>query len=79
MGLQMIKQRGHIQRVVLQVAIEGRDEVAGGDIEAGLQRRRLTIVANQVDRPEPGPTLGQLLQDAGRGIPRAVIDADEFE
>ncbi len=73
------EQARNVGRVVLQVAVEGDDEVAAGVIEAGLQRDRLPIVADQLQRTQPGPVGGERVENAPRAVARAVVDQDQLE
>jgi hypothetical protein len=71
--------RGNVDRVVLEIAVERHDELAGRDVEAGLERRRLAVVADQVDGLQPVARGGELFEDARGAVARTVVDADQLE
>ena len=51
---ELFDEAGNLVRVVLQVAVHGKNEVARGVIEAGGERRRLTEVAAELDYQQRG-------------------------
>ena len=76
--IEHVQQAGNVGRVVLQIAVEGDDHGAGCRVEAGLHRRRLAVVANQVKRVQPGAGGGELFQQRGGSVGRAIIDANQL-
>ena len=74
-----LQQRGHVVGIVLQVAVEGHDVLAPRSVEPGLQRRGLAVVADQVERLEPGTALRQLRHGLRGCVARAVVHADQLE
>ena len=55
---------GHFQRIVLQVAVHGEDELAFGVVEAGGQRGGLAEVAAQLDNENAAVDGGNLFKQA---------------
>lgn len=61
----MVDQPGYVGRIVLQVPIEGHDDVTHGGVEPRGERRGLSEVAPQDERPKVLSLGGEGLQEAG--------------
>ena len=65
--------------IVLQVAVQRRQQPAARHVDAGLQGGRLAEIALQLDDPEVEPFAGEFLARIDkRGVRRAIIDDDQF-
>jgi 4-amino-4-deoxy-L-arabinose transferase-like glycosyltransferase len=76
--VQALEQTGDVGRIVLEICVEGDDDAAAGEAEAGLERRRLTGVAPLADHAHGGILAGQPSQDLGAAIGAAVVDEEGF-
>ncbi len=72
------EQAADVGGIVLQVAVHRNDDLALGEIEARHHRRGLAEVAAEVDHLDPRVPHGQLVQQLGRPIPRAVVDKHQL-
>ena len=57
--LELVDQPGKVGRVILAVAVQGGNQLAPGEVEAGGQGRRLAEVRPEPDDPEGGEPGGQ--------------------
>ena len=78
-GIEQLQQPGDLGRLVLQVAVQRHHDVAPDVIEAGLKRGRLSVVADQQQRPEPRAIACQFGQHRAGIIGRTVVDQDQLE
>ena len=65
-------------RIVLQVAVDRHDDVAGGLAEAGVERGRLAEVPAQPDDADVVVSVVQPGQGAEGAVGRAVVDEDRL-
>src|SRR4029434_4780513 len=72
------KQSRDVGRIVLQVAVERRDEAATRIGEAGGERRRLTEVPREPDRPHTWIPLLKITHSRKRPIAAPIVDQDDF-
>jgi hypothetical protein len=72
--VEFLHEHRNIERVVLQVAVERHDYVAGGMLDAGLHCRRLPVVAAKADHFHAQVASGELFQPLAAAVGRAVID-----
>ena len=78
-GEEFIHQAGDVRRVVLEVAVQGGDQVPAGGVEARLHGGGLAEVAPQADDPHMGPVAGGGLAQPRRGpVAAAVVHADQL-
>ena len=66
-------QRRDLVRIILQVGVHGDDDVGGGRVETGGQRRRLAEVASERQATH-ARTISQFLDHGERPVGTAVID-----
>ena len=66
---ELFDEGGDVVRVVLQVAVHGEDELAGGMIETGGQRRGLAEVAAQLDDEDAAVYRGNLFEEFVGAVP----------
>src|SRR4026208_152770 len=67
-----------VRGIVLQVAIERRDEAPPGVGEAGRERRGLTEVAGEPEAPHPRIAALDITRSGERPIAAAIVDEDDF-
>lgn len=67
-----------VRRVVLQVGVQGDDDLAAGVAEAGVHRRRLAAVPALVEHAHAVVVPGQPPQDFRAGVGAAVIDEEDL-
>jgi len=69
-----VQQAGNVGGVVLQVGVEGDDDVVAGGVDAGGHGGGLAEIAAEADQAEMGIGAGGLDQAVPRGVARAVVD-----
>ena len=68
-----------VGRIVLPIAVQGRDPFAAGRADAVAQRRALPEVVRVAQDPEPRLAAGPHRLESGEGIVvAAIIDHDDF-
>jgi hypothetical protein len=72
------EQQSEIPRVVLQVAVQGNDGQTPGAVEAGLEGRRLPVVAAEPDHLDAGVGSTDLAQPGDGAIGAAVVDQQQL-
>ena len=76
---QLLDHTRDVGRVVLQITVQGCDQLAAGCVEAGLHGRGLTEVAPQPDHPNVrAVTLADLAQTLARAVAAAVVHTDQL-
>ena len=65
--------------VVLEVGVDGHDDVAASLEEAGLQRRRLAEVPAEVDDDDVRQLVVESREDGHAAVARAVVHEDHLE
>ncbi len=65
--------------IVLQVGVEGHDDVALGGLEAGGEGSRLAEVAAKPDSVDPTVLARQLSDDVPGAVGAAVVHEDDFQ
>ena len=73
------EQAGHILRRVLQVVIQGDDQLVVGRPDAAEQRVVLADVARQHQGTDAGVPLGEACQHGPTAVATAVVDEDDVE
>ncbi len=76
--LEFLEHDRDVGRIVLQIAVQGYDDVARGPVDAGLQGGRLAEVAAQADYLDQRVALRQFFQDLERAVAAAVVHEDDF-
>ena len=76
---QLVQHHWDVARVVLQIAVDGDDEVAGRVLNARKHRRGLSIVAAKQHKFYSPVLLSKLFKLVGRPIPAPVIDQNKVE
>jgi hypothetical protein len=76
-GVQRGDELGDLLGRVLQVAVQSRDEVPARLLEAGEQRRVLTVVAVEFDDFDP-QVLGESLEQVEGPVRATVVDEDQL-
>ncbi len=69
----------NLGRVILQIGIEGQDDLAARGMKASRQRRRLAEIAAETNTVDPAIFPGQLGDDLPRTIGAAVVDEDNLD
>lgn len=80
--IELPRQRQHLLDVggiVLKVAVEGNDQVAGGMFEPGVEGGGLPVVPVEVQDADSRIGLLQLIQQFAAAVAAAVIDIHELE
>src|SRR6059036_517424 len=72
--VEFLNERRNVERIVLQIAVEGDDRLAGRMMDAGLQRSGLAKIPPKADDLDPLIGGGNLLEPSSAAIRRAVID-----
>jgi len=74
-GLQQLRD---LLRRMLQVVIDGDDELVAGQADAAKQRVVLAVVAHEVNTPHPAVIARKALDHAPRAVAAAVVDDDQL-
>src|SRR5918995_4450531 len=76
--VELAHQGGDLTGVVLAVAVECDDDVAGAVLEARPERRRLAEVSAQPNQAHGLVLGGEAFEELGRAVGRAVVDEDHL-
>ncbi len=74
----MLEEQGDVVRVVLEVGIEGDDDIAGRGVEAGAHGGGLAEVAAQPHEAEMGVLVGACGEQLPGSVLAAVVDEDDL-
>ena len=75
---QFFEKARNVGGVVLQVAVQSDENVAGGPVDAGLQGGGLAEIAPQPNDLDPAVPRRQFFQAGMRSVNAAVVDKNDF-
>src|SRR2546425_4878652 len=73
------KQREDIRRIVLEVAIQGGDQVSAGLMEAGIEGRRLPVIPVEVEDPDLQVVACEFVQQRPAPVSAPVVHVNDLE
>ena len=74
-----LEEAGDLVGIVLQVAVHGEDEFAGGVVEAGGERRGLAEVAAELYDEDAAVDRGNLFKQTIAAVSGAIVDEDQLK
>jgi len=72
------QQAGDINRIVLEIGIQGDNDILGCSVNAGCHRGRLAEIPAETDQFKMGILFGGLTETFPGCVTRTVIDVDDF-
>ena len=77
--VELVEEAGDLGGVVLEVGVEGEDDVASGGLEAGGEGGGLAEVAAEADGADAGVGGGEPADGGPGAVAAAVVDEEELE
>ncbi len=72
--VELFHEGGNVVGIVLKIAVHGEDELAGGVVETGGERRGLAEVPAQLDHEDAAVDRGDLFEQFVGAVPGAVVN-----
>src|SRR5437867_12859074 len=73
------KQREDVRRIVLEVAIQGGDQVSAGLMEPGVEGRRLPVIPVEVEDPDFQVVACEFVQQRPASVGAPVVYVYDLE
>ncbi len=76
--LKLFHNKGNILRVILQIRVQGNNDLPSGVVESGGNGSGLSKVSDKLQDPHPRIQTSQALELLGAPIGASIIDEEDF-